>query len=76
MLFDETYFKESNISKKPLIWSQDKKITKFGPKKKKHGRVGFAQSVRKLPENQGKVLFDETHFEQSNIIRKPLILSG
>ena len=33
MLFYETYFEESNINKKPLIWSQDKKITKFGQKK-------------------------------------------
>ena len=33
MLFDRTYFKESNINRKPFIWSQDKIITKFGQKK-------------------------------------------
>ena len=33
MLFDETYFEESNINWKPLIWSQDKMIMKFGQKK-------------------------------------------
>ena len=31
--FYENYFEESNITKKPLIWSQDKKIMKFGQKK-------------------------------------------
>ena len=30
MLFDETNFEVSNINLKPLIWSQDKIITKFG----------------------------------------------
>ena len=30
MLFYETYFEESNINRKPLIWSQDMIITKFG----------------------------------------------
>ena len=34
---------------------------------------GFAQSVRKLLENEWKMLFDETHFRDSNIIRKQLI---
>ena len=29
----ETYFEESNINWKSLIWSSDKKITKFGRKK-------------------------------------------
>ena len=36
---------------------------------------GFGQSVRKLPENQGKMLFYETNFEQSNINGKQLIWS-
>ena len=35
---------------------------------------GFAQSVRKLLENEEKVLVHETHFEESNIVRKPTIL--
>ena len=39
------------------------------------GEFGFTQCVRKLPENEGKVLFDETHFEESNVIGKPLIFS-
>ena len=42
---------------------------------KKKGEFGFGQSVRKLHENYGKVLFDETYFEESNINRKPLIWS-
>ena len=33
VLFNETYFEESNNNKKPLIWSEHKIITKFGPKK-------------------------------------------
>ena len=33
MLFDETYFEKSNINRKPLTWSQQKIITKFGQKK-------------------------------------------
>ena len=32
-LFYETYIEESNINRKPLIWSKDKIITKFGQKK-------------------------------------------
>ena len=32
MLFDKTCFKESDINWKPLIWSQDKIIPKFGHK--------------------------------------------
>ena len=73
MLFYETCFEESNINRKTNIWSQYKIITKFRPKKM--GEFGFAQSVRKLPENEGKVLFDKTHFGDSNIIRKQLIFS-
>ena len=33
VLFYKTYFTESNINRKPLIWSNDKIITKFGQKK-------------------------------------------
>ena len=36
---------------------------------------GFGQSVRKLLENKGKVLFYETYFQKSNINWKPLISS-
>ena len=52
VLYDETYFEESNINRKPHIWSQDNIITKFGQKKK--GEFAFAQSVRncmKIKEN-------------------------
>ena len=49
VLFFETYFEKSNINKKPLIWSQDKIITKFGPK---NGQVWFwakcTKTARKL----------------------------
>ena len=71
MLFDETYFKESTINLKPLIWSQDMTITKFGHKKR--GDFCFAQSVQKLPKKLEKMLFYETFFEKSNINWKPLI---
>ena len=30
------------------------------------GEFGYGQSVQKLPENSGKVLFYETYFEESN----------
>ena len=33
VLFYETNFEESNINRKPLIWSDDKLVMKFGPKK-------------------------------------------
>ena len=39
------------------------------------GKFGYGQSVRKLPENQEKVLFYKTYFEENNINCKPLILS-
>ena len=48
-LFYGTYFKRSDINKKPLISSQDKIITKFVPKKM--GDFGFGQSIPKLLEN-------------------------
>ena len=73
MLFLETNFEEVNIKKKPLIWSHDKIVMKFGPKK--WVELGFGQSARELPENQEKVLFYETYFEESNINRKSLIWS-
>ena len=53
MLFYETYFEESNINQKPLIWSHDKIIMKFG--QKQNWRVWFwakctktAQKLRKI----------------------------
>ena len=39
------------------------------------GEFSFGQSLQKLPKNKGKVLFDETYFELSNINGKPLIWS-
>ena len=38
MLFDKTYFEESNIGRKPRILSQDKIIMKFG---QSNGRAWF-----------------------------------
>ena len=32
MLSHETYFEENNINRKPLIWTQEKIITKFWAK--------------------------------------------
>ena len=39
------------------------------------GEFGFWQTVQKLPENEAKVLFYETYFEDSNINRRLLIWS-
>ena len=39
------------------------------------GEFGFGQSALKQPENLGKVLINETYFEESNINQKPLIWS-
>ena len=49
VLFYETYFKNSNINCKQLIWSKYMKITKFGQKKK--GEFGLGTNVRKLLGN-------------------------
>ena len=42
---------------------------------KKFGEFGFGQSVQKVPENYGKLLFCETYFEEWNITWEPLIWS-
>ena len=39
---------------------------------KQIGEFCFGQIVRKLPANEGKVLFQQTNFEESNINWKPL----
>ena len=39
------------------------------------GEFGFWQIVRKLSENQGKVLFYETYFKESNINWKTFMWS-
>ena len=59
------------MNQKPFIWSQDKITTKFG--QKNISEFGFGQSVRKQPENYGKVLFYETYYEESIINQKTLI---
>ena len=43
---------------------------KFGPKKV--GELGFAQRVQKLPENEGKILFDEIFSKRVISTEKPL----
>ena len=49
VLFYETFFEESKINWKPLIWSNYNIKRKFG--QKIIGEFGFWQSVRKLLEN-------------------------
>ena len=39
------------------------------------GEFGFGLSLRKLSENQRKVLFYETYAEESHINQKPLVCS-
>ena len=49
LLFYDTYSEESNINWKPLIWSHDKIITKFGQKKLASLVLGKAyESCRKI----------------------------
>ena len=55
VLFYETYIKESNINRKPLIWSHDKKITKFGPKK--WVSLVLGKKYETCPKIKKKVLF-------------------
>ena len=45
--FEEAYFEEININRKPLIWSQDKIITKFGPNNR---RVLFCAKCTKIAQ--------------------------
>ena len=72
MLFYETYFEESNIKRKPLIWSSDKIIKKFGTKKL---RVWFLAKCKKTARKLRKNVVLLTFFKDSNINWKPLILS-
>ena len=39
------------------------------------GEFGFGQSIQKMYENYGKVLFYETYLEKNNINGKPLFWS-
>ena len=55
MLFYITYFEESNINRKPLIWSEDKIITKFG--QKKMGELGFVKVYKNCPKIKKKCYF-------------------
>ena len=51
MLFYETYFEESNVKWKPLIWSQDKIITKS---EQKNGPVCFGAKCTKTARKLSK----------------------
>ena len=57
VLFYETYFEVDNINLKQLIWSHYRIIMKFRQKNIDEFLLG--KSLRKLPENKGKVLFYE-----------------
>ena len=59
MLLYESYFEQSNINQKPLIWSKLKTVMKFGPKK------WVSLVLEKEYEN----------CEESNINQKPLIFT-
>ena len=73
MLFYETYFEKSKINKKPLIWSQDKTITKFG--QKKWASLFFGKVYENGPKIREKCYFMKLTFEKRNINKKPLIWS-
>ena len=55
VLFYESYFEESHINQKPLIWSHDKIIMKFGLKKL--GSFGFHKLYKKSPKIRKKYYF-------------------
>ena len=71
VLFYETYFEESNINWKPIIWFQDEMITKF--EKKNCASLVLRKVYKNYPKMKEKMLFDETYFKKSNINQKPLI---
>ena len=52
VLFDKTYFEESNIHRQPLIWSQEKIKMKIGEKKK--GLVWFWEKCTTTDQNLRK----------------------
>ena len=68
----QTYFEVSSMNQKPFIWLQDKIKTNLD---KNMREFGFRQSVRKLSETWGKVLFYKTFFNVSNINRELIIRS-
>ena len=74
MLFYETNLEENNINRKPLIFSQDMIITKFGQKKKWASLV-LGKVYKNCLKIKKKILFYEINFEESNIKWKLLILS-
>ena len=51
MLFYGTYFEKSIINRKPLIWSHDKIVMKFG---EKNGRVVFWAKCTKTARKSRK----------------------
>ena len=65
MLFYETYFEESNVDQKCLIWSQYKIIMKLG--QKKSAGMAFRKVYKNYPKIKKKMLFYETYFEEGNI---------
>ena len=54
VLFDETYFEQSNIEWRPPIWAQDKIITTFC--KKKNGRAWFGAKCTKTAQKLKKIV--------------------
>ena len=64
--------RKSLVQRKPFIWSQDKIITKFGPKNE---QVGAWAKCTKTTQKIRKSVIYGTYFEQGNINRKPLIQS-
>ena len=73
MLFDETYFEEGNINQKPLIWSEDKIITKF--EQEKIGEFGFGQVYENCTKIKKSVSFmkpiSKRVISTSNILFRP-----
>ena len=71
MLFYKTYFEESNVNLKPIIWSKYYIITKFGQKLWASLVIGKVYK----PENRENEFFLEAYFKESNINCKPHIWS-
>ena len=71
MLFYETQFEQSNINRKPRIWSQDKIITKFR-KRKKFASLALGKVYENCPKNKEKCYMMKLTSKRVISIENPL----
>ena len=74
MLFYKTYLEESNINRKPPIWTKDKIIMKF---EKKNRQVSFWAKCTKTPQKFMKSVILQNLFRREistgNLLSAPKI---